>query len=85
LSELNADDRRFEIEPALGAANSETRQIRVFDSEGNDKATVVDFQDKNGKVSIYLEDITKKIRQQFEVLLETADNTGTGDNKTAKM
>ena len=74
LSEMNAGDRRFEIEPALGAANSETRQIRVFDSDGTDRATFVDFQDKNGKVSIYLEEIKEKIRKQLAVLIETSEN-----------
>lgn len=49
LSEMDLSERRFEIEPALGAENGETtRQIRIFDEDGGDRSTVVDFSDKNG-------------------------------------
>ena len=60
LSELQISAQRFEIEPA--------RQIRFFDADVSDKATVVDFQDKDGNVSIYFDEIKKKIRRQIEVL-----------------
>jgi hypothetical protein len=69
LAELDLPESRFEIEPALGASDGETaRQIRFFDSEGNDKATVVDFQDKDGNVSRDFEEIKEKIRKQTEAL-----------------
>lgn len=70
LSELNLPERRFEIEPALGAASGEnTRQIRLFDSAGNDKATIVAFQDKNGNVVDDFDEIKEKIRSQLENLI----------------
>jgi cell fate (sporulation/competence/biofilm development) regulator YlbF (YheA/YmcA/DUF963 family) len=73
LEDLGAGERRFEIEPAMGAPKSETRQIRVFDEDGTDRATVVDFQDKNGNVSIYFEDIKETIRKQLELLIKTSE------------
>lgn len=73
LEELGAGERRFEIEEAMGAANSETRQIRVFDENGTDRAAVVDFQDKNGRMSIYFDDIKEKIRAQLEVLFDASE------------
>lgn len=70
LSELQLSAPRFEIEPALGAANGEAaRQIRLFDADGNDKAAVVNFEDKNGNVTIYFDDIKDKIRRQLETLI----------------
>jgi hypothetical protein len=70
LTDLNLTDRRFEIETALGASNGEaTRQIRLFDADGTDQATAVDFRDKNGNVSIYFDEIKEKIRKQLEVLI----------------
>ena len=72
LSELQLNGQRFEIEPALGAAHGEAaRQIRLFDSAGGDKSTVVNFLDKNGNISIYFEEIKEKIRKQIKILLET--------------
>jgi len=69
LSEFNLSGQQFEIKTALGAANGATaRQIRFFDSVGNDKSTVVDFQDKNGATSSDFEEIKQKIRKQLEVL-----------------
>ena len=73
LSELNAGAQRFEIEPALGAAHGDARQIRLFDSAGNDQSTVVDFQDKNGNVSIYFDEIKERIRKQLETLIEISE------------
>ena len=70
LSELQHSAPRFEIEPVPGAAHGDTRQIRLFDSDGNDKATVIDFQDKNGKVSFYFDEIKQKIMQRLETLIE---------------
>ena len=80
LAELNFNVQKFEIETALGAANSETRQIRVFDSDGNDKAAIVDFQDKNGNLSIYFDEIKNKIRKQLEVLIETSEKLDDGED-----
>ena len=58
LSEMDLSERRFEIEPALGAENGETtRQIRILDKDGGDKSTVVDFSDKNGNLGINFEEI----------------------------
>ena len=71
LADIDLQDRRFEIELALGASDGAmTQQICFFDSEGNDKAAVVDFQDKNGGVSIYFDEIKEKIRKQLEVLFQ---------------
>jgi hypothetical protein len=69
LSELQLNAQRFEVEPALGASDGETsRQIRLFDAAGNDKAAVINFEDKNGNVPIYFDDIKAKIRKQIEAL-----------------
>jgi hypothetical protein len=74
LSELNLNERRFEIEPAMGAAIGEsTRQIRLFDSDGNDRAVVVDFQDKNGEIGNNFEEIKEKIRKQLQPLVELGE------------
>lgn len=70
LSEMDLSERRFEIEPAFGAANGETtRQIRIFDEDGADKSAIVDFSDKDGNISVYFEEIKEKIRKRLEVLL----------------
>ena len=71
LEELDMSEQQFALEPALGAGDgAAARQIRLLDPEGSDRAAVVDFQDKDGKVSIYFEDIKAKIRQQLETLIE---------------
>jgi hypothetical protein len=73
LAELNEDARRFEIEPALGPASGENaRQIRVFEADGTDRAAVVDFQNKDGGVSIYFEEMKDKIRRQLETLFQSS-------------
>jgi len=71
LEELDLNEQRFAIEPALGAGDGESaRQIRLLDEEGSDRATVVNFQDKDGNISIYFDDIKAKIRKQLETLVE---------------
>ncbi|HEY8562466.1 MAG TPA: hypothetical protein VIL74_18960 [Pyrinomonadaceae bacterium] len=71
LDELNLSGRRFAIEPALCPGDGEnSRQIRLFRDDGRDRATIVDFQDKDGNVSIYFDDIKAKIRKQIETLVE---------------
>jgi hypothetical protein len=70
LSEINLSERRYEIEPALGAPHADARQIRLFDADGSDKAVVVNFQDKDGNVSADYEAIKEKIRKQLETLIE---------------
>lgn len=70
LSEINLSERRFEIEPALGAPHADARQIRLFDADGSDKAVVVDFQDKDGNVSTEFEAVKEKIRKQLKTLIK---------------
>ena len=70
LEELDLNEQRFAIEPALGAGDGESsRQIRLLDEQGSDRATVVNFQDKDGNISIYFDDIKAKIRKQLETLV----------------
>jgi hypothetical protein len=71
LEELDLGTWRLEVEPAAAAPHGDVRQIRFFNEQGKDKTTVIDFEDADGKVIYYIEDIKEKIRKELETLVET--------------
>jgi hypothetical protein len=76
LDELGMKDRRFELETAMAAPNSESFQIRLLDESGDGRAVVVNLKDKNGEPTLYLDEIKDRVREQLETF---ADITGEND------
>lgn len=72
VAELSLSVDRFEVEAAMGAADGESsRQIRIFDAEGRDRAVVVSFQNKDGRVADSFDEIKAAVARQLQILDQT--------------
>ena len=66
MEELGMSERRYELETATAAANSDAIEIRVYDHSGDNKSVTVDLRDKEGQPVIYLDEIKDRVRRQLE-------------------
>lgn len=75
MKDLGIGDRRFEIESAMAAPNSDSFQVRVYDDSGDHKSVVVNLRDEDG-VTIYLDEIRGRVRKQLETIAEITRGGG---------